>query len=286
MANRNVFVLSFVDRRYPKVAKRITRQGGRLPGVSNVTVLDERSLKEEFRRHFIDRLGVWSKGFGYYCWKPHIIGRRLSELDDGDILLYVDGGTHLNWLGLKSFRRYVAVCDQSESGILAFQSRWIESHWSKRDLLHHFGVESDPRITDTGQIQSGAVFIRNSPETREFVERWEKVYWTDFALADDSPSKRPNFSGFQKHRHDQSILSILGKMLPIEVMSAGEQDARVRWLGWWTSLDRPIQHRRDIPNHLANRYKTRLAPARRKISLIIVRAKRIFVGTKAIGVEQ
>ena len=31
----------------------------------------------------------------------------------------------------------------------------------------------------------------------------------DFSLLDDTPSKSPNLKGFQEHRHDQAIFSLL-----------------------------------------------------------------------------
>lgn len=252
--------MSFVDTRFPQVERRLRRQARGFSIISDASVMNENHLDEQFRLKFSERMRPDVKGFGYYCWKPHIIGRRLEELEDGDMLVYVDAGAHLNRFGQKTLQQYLDICANSPSGILGFQTKWIEKEWNKGDLLRYFQVEKDPIITDTGQIQSGTLIIRNSPNSRGFVRAWGQLYWSNFALTDDSPSKSKNLPGFRKHRHDQSVLSILGKKAGIEILPASESEPRFRWIGYWSSLDKPIHHRRHIPGHASRRVTNRVRP--------------------------
>jgi hypothetical protein len=49
------------------------------------------------------------------------------------------------------------------------------------------------------------------------VYKWYEV-GTNYHLIDDSPSKLPNDSRFEEHRHDQSIFSILRRQHGSDIM--------------------------------------------------------------------
>ncbi|ADG72783.1 hypothetical protein [Brachyspira murdochii] len=56
----------------------------------------------------------------------------------------------------------------------------------------------------------------------KFVNKWIQVYYDDFSLSDDTPSKIANADIFREHRHDQSIFSILSKIYNFYTISYKE----------------------------------------------------------------
>jgi hypothetical protein len=249
--------------------------------IANAAVLNEFDLDTQFAQHFGSVLLKNVRGFGFYSWKPQVIQQSLRALPDESLLVYVDGGSHLNSAGERRFKDYVETCHSSESGILAFQTHWTERNWTKGDLLDHFAVRDNPLVTETGQVQAGLLFLRNTSETRAFVDSWAKVFWENLSLADDSPSTSPNLEGFIEHRHDQSIFSLLAKLRGIEVLSASEQEPSSeasRRLGVM-----PVVHARDIASR-AHTLKSRWRRIRESTDLTLVRLKRR--GLQLLGLSE
>ncbi len=84
-----------------------------------------------------------------------------------------------------------------------------EKTWAKMDIFHHFGVQNDPKFTNTPTI--AATMMMKTPKTLKIINEWLDVFKTHFHLIDDSPSIVPNDESFQENRHDQSIWSIINK---------------------------------------------------------------------------
>lgn len=99
-----------------------------------------------------------------------------------------------------------------EKDALCFQISLPESQWTKQDLFNYFNVLGNKEITETGQVISGIHFMKKTDNNISVLKAWLKVYYDDFLLATDSPSKMQNPNHFVENRHDQSIWSILVKI--------------------------------------------------------------------------
>jgi hypothetical protein len=272
-------VVSFIDSRFPRVARRLKRQAKKFEIIDDCVVLSEGDLDSEFVGHFGEYLSGDRRGFGYYCWKPQVILQALREMSDGDTLIYLDAGSHLNSQGKYRLDEYIRVCRKSSLGILAFQTNWIEREWTKGDVFDHFGVRNDVQVTETGQVQAGLILVNNSQSSRALISKWLNVYRHSFFLGDDSPSISGNLPGFRQTRHDQSLFSLLSKINGAELLPASDQDRKVGELGWRGSRGMPVQHRRDLPGHASRTLRVRLGVARRKLDLVLVRLKARILGT-------
>ena len=271
MVPSSVSLVSFVDSRLGSDRERLLAQAREFECIAKAAVLTELDLDAQFVQRFRAVLRKRVRGFGFYSWKPQVIRQSLRALPDGSLLVYVDGGSHLNSAGEGRFKDYLEQCHSSESGILAFQTHWTERHWTKGDLLDHFAVRDNPLVTETGQVQAGFLLLRNTPKTRAFVDSWAKVFWDNFSLVDDTPSRSPNLEGFIEHRHDQSIFSLLAKLRGIEVLSADEQEPSS---GASRQLEAmPVVHARDIASR-AYTLKSRMRRIRELKDLALVRVKK------------
>ena len=272
--------LTFADRRLERTLRRIRREARAMGCFDAIHALDERDLSPAFRARFADKLRPEVRGFGYWVWKPEVILRTLEGMAEGECLLYVDAGCHLNVGGLARLGDYFALARQAPTGILATQSlAHTDRVWTKGDLLDRLGVRDRPNILDSQTLQSGTIVIRKCPEAIAFLKRWAALWEEDFALMDDSPSKAPNDPTFREHRHDQAGFSILAKLDGgVRAVSAGECYPTARLPSGspdWSRMDRtmPIWQRRDKAFHYPLRWHllrlaSRLAPgkaARRRL---------------------
>lgn len=227
----------------------------------------EKDLDANFYKRWGRYLIPYSRGFGYWCWKPYFILKILEKMEDGDILLYSDIGCYFNPKGRERLLEYYDIVEKTPTGILGVKSQevsyngmpetlYYEYEWTKGDLFEYYGVYNDKAYTHTPQFESTIIFFKKGPVVMQFVRDWYQAYLDDYSLATDSPSRIPNLHGFKENRHDQSIFSILAKKYGIAEISTNEIFQRD-----WNLLEKyPIQARRDkyYPSRYHYKHRFRL----------------------------
>jgi hypothetical protein len=257
-------LVTFTDHRMKVARRRLCRQAKDMGVYTDVLGASEFDLDPAFRQRFRDYLTPEHRGFGYYAWKPQIVLQTLERLQDGDLVHWIDSGCHLNPAGRQRLLEFFAMAAEAPSGLqgfeclppngsLVYEGRQFpdqgEAKWTKGDLLDRLAVRDRPDITGSQQLGATTFFVRKCPAAMDFMREWIRVFSEDFSMIDDRPSRSPNLEGFQEHRHDQSIYSILGKLLPISTTSVFEfwfPRTDNCWLPDWERVgDAPIQIRRD-----------------------------------------
>lgn len=235
--------LSFADSRMSAALERLGRQAEALDFFDEITLFTEHDLSAEFTSRMGRYLTPSCRGFGYWSWKPWSIHHVLQEMEEGDRLLYLDAGCHINANGTDRFREYVNMLDRDSCGMLVFTNGQPEYKWTKGDIFRHFGVsQEDGHITHTQQIAGGHVFLKKNPLTESLIRDWLHVFYDHLHLADNTPSASPNLPGFVENRYDQSIFSILCKLRGITTLDGSETYAEN-----WEQLSLfPFQDRRDM----------------------------------------
>ena len=116
------YLLSFADSRMRKSLIRLSKQANTFKFFDKTFLLDESNLSNSFKEKFKNNLILGSKGYGYWCWKPEIIMNIMDKIKDGDCLLYIDAGCHLNIHGKKRLLEYFNLIKNQDKGIIAFQA--------------------------------------------------------------------------------------------------------------------------------------------------------------------
>lgn len=164
----------------------------------------------EHEQHF-----KYTRGAGYWIWKPFIILDALQKIQNDDILMYSDSGCHF----INSINYILPRLDLTANKILVFNLAQIEKDWTKRDCFIELKCDT-PEFTDSKQIMSTFFLCRKSNFCIDFVNQWYKTCSNFHMVADEfiSPSKNKNYDSFKEHRHDQSILSLVSKLSKIDYM--------------------------------------------------------------------
>jgi hypothetical protein len=157
-------------------------------------------FKKTYNKHFNN-----VRGGGYWLWKPYFILKTLDTLNDGDVLAYCDAGACFK----DTILPYI---EKMKGSIMLFTPNtfWIEEEWTKMDILLHLNVENNKSILKSCQIESGFILLKKSDISYAFIKEWLEIC-KDYHLISDEPTIIPNAWGFKENRHDQSLLSILGK---------------------------------------------------------------------------
>lgn len=255
------YFCTFADSRMWRSLRRIKAQALAMRAYDDIRIYDESCLDLEFKKMFSKRLVRGSRGFGYWVWKPQIILQLFNEMKDGDLLHYSDVGSWLNQRGRKRLLEYFEMVSNAANGVLAFQVKNTfrdplldkfslpEYKWTKGDLFDYFGVRDNKEISHSEQIGAGNIFFKKCKKSVEFLHEWLGVFEHDFSLADDTPSRSPNFKGFIEHRHDQSIFGILCKIHNVPTLSAFEywypSKNDISKPDWEKLADYPVWAKRD-----------------------------------------
>ena len=86
-----IYVLNFANELYNSQQQACTESAYRYGKVDKVIEYSEKDLPDSF---FKDnpKITSYKRGFGLWLWKPYLILKAMDNLNDGDILFYVDSG--------------------------------------------------------------------------------------------------------------------------------------------------------------------------------------------------
>lgn len=214
----DIYFVTFGDTKYRKTLDRIRKEALAMDVFKEIFVWNENDLDTEWLQKHAPFINNHRRGYGYWIWKPQVIRQALLKIPKGSVLVYADAGCTLNVKGRSMLVDLCGVAkDQSTAGIVALEMSFIESHWTKMDLMRYMNYDA----YNSKQVQAGISFWSNCDNARSFVNEWADICaMNNYHFLDDSPSIAPNDKAFREHRHDQSIFSLLmktrkGRLFPV-----------------------------------------------------------------------
>jgi len=196
------------DKNYYEAGERLLNQANNIQLFDKTIFYTDADLKAdtEFWNQHSNFIENNKRGYGYWIWKPYLIKKTMEQMNNGDILLYLDCGCEIDIRMKHVFNRDLELI---KNEYVMGTTVCIEREWNKMDLLKKLDV-LDSKYLNTPQCQSGANLILVCDKTRELINKWYELA-CDYHNIDDSPSIEPNLSCFKEHRHDQSVYSLLLK---------------------------------------------------------------------------
>ena len=154
----------------------------------------------------------YTKGYGYYIWKPYVIKKTMEKMSDGDILLYLDAGCEIDSTQPQELNKLIEKVKTHK--IVGAGTGFSEFKFTKKDLFITLGMYNIECLNSV-QHQGGTNFFLVCDRTRKLVDEWYET-GCDYKNINDSGSTTTvadiqSHVGFHQHRHDQSIFSILTK---------------------------------------------------------------------------
>ena len=199
------------DEKYVNASSRLIKQANNTKIFDDIYFIQPSGFPDYFKSFINSHSSLFSnytRGFGYWIWKPFLIDWHFkNKLKHDDILLYIDSGCEISIFGTEILLDYFTSANTY--GGLFFTSNHIEKYWTKMDLIHYIKSFND---INSKQIAATFFFLQNNPNNRKLVETWYNIACIEnHRFIDDSESAINNAVGFNEHRHDQSILSLLVK---------------------------------------------------------------------------
>ncbi len=208
----SVYLASYSDKKFFKSQKTL-RKSAKKVGIDHILEFNDLWLKNQ-EAFFNENHKILQakRGAGYWLWKPFIINYILNKMKDDDILFYLDSATQ--FVGdIEPLLNIVRI----KNMILFSNDDHLNSTWTKRDCFYYMNCDTEQYHTGS-QISACYIVFKKCDYTVKLVSEWLS-YAKDERIISDNENLcgLPNLPDFKDHRHDQSILSILGIKYNIEI---------------------------------------------------------------------
>lgn len=160
------------------------------------------------------------RGYGYWRWKTEILLDAMSQVNDNDIVAYIDSGNVI----INSLDYIFKICE--EQNIVLFDNRdgsptgaiHNNKNWTKRDCFILMDCDRDEYYNGP-QVDASYQFYKKTPDVIEFLKQYDTYCRNENIISDLPNITKDNLPEFKDHRHDQSILSLMAiknniKLLP------------------------------------------------------------------------
>ena len=192
-------------------------QTGLMAGFNVVYQMSDKNIDTDFRAKNNQILSS-KRGVGYWIWKSYFITRLLKDMTEDDILFYADSGSVFIKDVQPLFDKIAA--DKNGIGCFSMAGGHIEKQWTKRDLITHLDAE---KFAETPQRQASFMMFRGTEYAKKFAAEFLSLC-CDYHLISDEPNADGwEEAGFQEHRWDQSIWSLLTKVWGVDTMAEPSQ---------------------------------------------------------------
>jgi hypothetical protein len=205
-----IHLITYGNNIFERAKKRLYKEAKESKWFDTITLYGPKDLDNEFKKRFKNILNK-RRGGGYWIWKSHIIKKKLSEINENDILIYLDAGCSINKKGKKRFDEYINILNNSDKGIISFYMGHIEKYWTTKEIFNYFNVHNDNKIINTGQIIGGIRIMKKNKNLIHLINLESKTLYDNPLLFTDHYNKNQN-SYFKDNRHEQSVFSVIRKM--------------------------------------------------------------------------
>ena len=199
---RKLALVSYANIHYTISRRKLVESAKKVGGFTKFYSFAPWDIDKNFRRKYHHIL-KYTRGDGYWLWKPYFIKKALRLIDDDEYLMYVDSGAYF----IDSPYPLVETLAKLDQPLLCFDLIPTAESLTKRDCFIAMGCDT-PDYVKKRQILATYSLWKKCDASFNFLNEW-LYYCCQEQLITDSKSKAANYPGFVKHLHDQSIFSLL-----------------------------------------------------------------------------
>lgn len=192
---------------YHQAVKRICTQASKSKLFDKIIGVTDTELQKD--QKFWDKHGQFiqnnKRGYGYWIWKPYLILKTLQTMKNGDVLVYCDSGSEINYHARQVLRDLFGTLEKKQ--LILSNSDWLRKYWTKRDVLKRLNMDNEEILNDF-QYQANTILMIKNEKTVQLMQEWYSLC-EKYDCLDDSKSLNDEYKEFREHRHDQSLLDLL-----------------------------------------------------------------------------
>jgi hypothetical protein len=204
-----IHLITYADHNFEKAKHRLCKEAENTGWFDTIEGFSPDDLDIDFKNKY-NHILKFGRIAGYGIWRPYIIKQSLKNINENDILIYLDAGCSINKQGDKRFYEYISMVND-DNPVISFQMTHLEYKYTTKEIFDYFNIIGNDNIIKTGQILDGILIMRKNNNLMKLIESWYKVIEDNPLLFTDHYNKNQP-SGFIDNRHEQSIFSVIRKM--------------------------------------------------------------------------
>jgi len=120
--NKKIILFAFATSDLKRSIKRLNDQAINSNYYSDIRIMTPNNFSnnEKIKMDHLLKNGK-KRGYGYWFWKPLLLSKIMKEIQNGDIIHYVDIGCHINKSKSNRFNEYLDFLIDTNKWLLAFQ---------------------------------------------------------------------------------------------------------------------------------------------------------------------
>ena len=208
--NTSKYFITYGNQKYNIQRKRLAHQARKLGCFDEVISYSKNNLSFEFKKKY-EKILKNDQGGGFWIWKPFILLKLLEETKENDLILYLDAGSTLNPRGRERMNEYFQMLEESNKSFLRFDIGLKEKYWTSKEVFFALNKDVESVYGNSNQLAGGVIFIKNTKHSKEYFRHFFKIIDSDLNLITNY-YKDNQIAKFKTSRHDQSLLSLMGKV--------------------------------------------------------------------------
>ena len=196
-----IYVINYADGEPYESFRRInTKTAYRFGKADKVIEYSSKDIPQSYKEQHKE-IFAYKRGAGLWLWKPYLIHKALSQLDEGDWLFYSDAGVTF----INDLHHLTRCASDNNLDIFTVEQPLLCRQFTKRECYIKIGA------TEHGENQAlGLLLLRKSDLSMQFISQW-------LSLCEDEELLSPKrfypdieeWKDYYAHREDQSLLSLL-----------------------------------------------------------------------------
>jgi len=232
------YLLCFSNLRF-RLSAQILMQSASKFGINNIVHRKFEEFSEtDFCKQHID-ICKEPFGAGFYIWKPYYILEMLQQMNEGELLLYMDAGHVLvndpaPLFDLAQTKNIVLFTNEQGFPYLSatklpftYDNCYFSVNsirfWCKGDAIEALDADSQ-NIMEYPMVDASLMLFKRNEFTLNFCQKWLNYCSIRSLISwDESKGAIANKPGFVKHIYDQSILSLMAAKMQLELFRCPSQ---------------------------------------------------------------
>jgi hypothetical protein len=206
----NIHLISFGCDKYKNSIKRLYIEANDSKWFNSITIYTPKDIDFQFKNKHKEIFN-YERGYGYWIWKNYFIRKRLNEIRDNDILLYLDCGCTINKYAKNRFFEYIELINNSNKDVLSFELNLIENNWTIDQIFKIFDISDSNKIYNSKQLIGTIRFFKKTDNSLNLINELYNIIDNNNLLITDKYNKIQKNKNFKDNRHDQSISSVFYK---------------------------------------------------------------------------
>ena len=197
-------------------------------------MFNENNLGKEYNDRFSKYFYI-DHGFAYFSWKPMVLLKALEQIENGELLFYIDGGCTFPMSRIEDFiSMFSSFCsDFSNSNCLFGLTSFNERPWYqfpgfpnitivKKEILEKFDLQDNVEfLYYYPHWQAGLVLCRKDEKTIAFLKEWYQFFLENYetCIRGEYRDRTGQNKMFIQNGSDQAVMQCILFTKKIDVYS-------------------------------------------------------------------